>query len=79
MGEVHQARDARLGRDLALKLLSFEFASDRSDRDRFEHEARAVAYMVTELVDGKTLRQAAQIADGLAAAHAAGVTHSDVS
>src|SRR5271169_5171847 len=66
MGEVYKARDARLRRDVAIK-----FASERFT-DRFEHEARAIAalnhpnictlydvgpnYLVTELVEGETLR-----------------------
>ena len=41
MGEVYRARDARLGRDVALKTLPPSFASDRERLDRFEREARA--------------------------------------
>ncbi len=72
MGEVYSALDTRLGRKVAVKILPATVASDPLRRQRFEHEARAVAalnhpniivlydigedYFVTELVDGATLR-----------------------
>jgi serine/threonine protein kinase len=72
MGEVYRARDPRLGRDVAVKILPRELAADPSRRSRFEQEARAVAalnhpnivavydvgegYIVSELVDGEPLR-----------------------
>src|SRR5437870_822133 len=43
MGEVYRARDARLGRDVAVKVLSADFATDPARLRRFEQEARAVA------------------------------------
>jgi serine/threonine protein kinase len=43
MGEVYRARDRRLGRDVALKILPDFFAADPERRARFDHEARAVA------------------------------------
>ena len=41
MGEVYRARDSRLGRDVAIKLLSEAFATDANRLNRFEQEARA--------------------------------------
>jgi eukaryotic-like serine/threonine-protein kinase len=43
MGEVYRARDARLGRDVAVKVLPTSFAADPERLRRFEQEARAVA------------------------------------
>jgi eukaryotic-like serine/threonine-protein kinase len=106
MGEVYKARDTRLNRDVALKILPDDLARDPSRRQRFEKEAHALAalnhpnivtvydvgenFLISELVDGQTLggagklseRQAidlaVQIAEGLASAHAAGITHRDL-
>ena len=66
MGEVYKARDTRLNRTVALKILP-----PQGDRIRFETEARAVAalnhpnivslfdvgenYIVSELIDGVSL------------------------
>jgi len=71
MGEVYRARDTRLNRDVAIKVLSAQHAIDAERRRRFEQEARAVAalnhpnicqiydigpdYLVLELVDGREL------------------------
>ena len=43
MGEVYRARDARLGRDVAIKILPLLFSSDSDRLRRFEQEARAAA------------------------------------
>jgi Tol biopolymer transport system component/tRNA A-37 threonylcarbamoyl transferase component Bud32 len=122
MGEVYKARDTRLNRDVAIKVLPPAFARDPDRLARFEREARAVAainhpnilavhdigtadiagvdahpfratYMITELLDGETLRAkltqgplplrksidvAMQVARGLAAAHDRGIVHRDL-
>jgi dipeptidyl aminopeptidase/acylaminoacyl peptidase len=113
MGEVYRARDAKLGREVALKVLPSEVAADRDRLRRFEQEARAAsslnhpnivtihdigtsdstAYIAMELVEGRTLRDllsagplavrrildiGAQVADGLAKAHGAGIAHRDL-
>ncbi len=76
MGEVYRARDPRLDRDVAIKVLPAELARDPDALARFEREAMSVAklshpnilsiyefardggtgFVVTELVDGETLR-----------------------
>jgi serine/threonine protein kinase len=45
MGEVYRARDTRLDRDVALKILPSELASDPDRRARFEREAKTVAVL----------------------------------
>jgi len=72
MGEVYRARDTRLGREVAIKVLPAPFAADPDRLRRFEQEARAVAalnhpnicqihdvgpgYLVLEYVEGEPLR-----------------------
>jgi eukaryotic-like serine/threonine-protein kinase len=43
MGEVYRARDTRLGRSVAIKLLPEAFVEDRDRAGRFEREAKALA------------------------------------
>src|SRR5262249_32527757 len=43
MGEVYRARDTRLDRVVAIKVLPESFSQDGDVRARFEHEARAIS------------------------------------
>jgi eukaryotic-like serine/threonine-protein kinase len=43
MGEVYRARDTKLGRDVALKVLSSQFTGDADRLSRFQREARVLA------------------------------------
>ena len=45
MGEVYRARDPRLGREVAIKLIPETFAKDASRLHRFEQEARAAGQL----------------------------------
>ncbi|HET7434316.1 MAG TPA: protein kinase [Thermoanaerobaculia bacterium] len=114
MGEVYRARDARIGRDVAVKVLPPMFAASEDRRRRFDQEARAAGsishpslltifdvgdqdgllYIVTELLEGSTLRErlqqsgsvsqrravdyALQIARAAAVAHDKNIVHRDL-
>src|SRR5690242_6620313 len=43
MGEVYRARDTRLGRDVAVKVLPARLSQSREARARFEREARVIS------------------------------------
>src|SRR5499427_4665303 len=43
MGEVYRARDTRLGRDVAVKILPTEMSADATRKQRFEREAKTIS------------------------------------
>src|SRR5881628_2001324 len=45
MGEVYKARDTRLDRTVAIKILPASLAADPQFRDRFDREARAISQL----------------------------------
>src|SRR5688500_17982910 len=45
MGEVYRARDTRIGRDVALKVISPAFSADADRLRRFENEARSAGLL----------------------------------
>jgi len=113
MGEVCLAKDLKLDRRVAIKILNKRFSRDESNLERFVREAKAASalnhpnilviheigdneaahYIVSEFIEGKTLREvltqaqmsladvldvAIQIAGALSAAHGAHLVHRDI-
>ena len=113
MGQVYRARDTRIDRTVAVKVLGPDATSSLEAEGRFEREARALAtlnhprictlfeftrlngtaLLIMEHLEGQTLgerlargplplddalRIGAEIADGLAVAHRAGLVHRDL-
>src|SRR5215510_10085888 len=52
MGEVYRARDTRLDREVAIKVLAPSLAGDPLFRERFEREARAISQLSHEHICG---------------------------
>jgi Tol biopolymer transport system component/predicted Ser/Thr protein kinase len=50
MGEVYRARDTRLGRDVAVKVLSQHLSSNPEFKERFDREARAISSLNHPLI-----------------------------
>ncbi len=113
MGEVYLAKDIKLDRQVAIKILNENFSGHESNLQRFIREAQAASalnhpnilviheigesdaahYIVSEYIEGKTLREivsdsplklsavldiAVQIANALSAAHQAHLIHRDI-
>ena len=47
MGEVYRVRDTKLDRDVAIKVLPEDFATDQERPARFEHEGKLLASLTT--------------------------------
>ncbi len=113
MGEVYLAKDKKLDRKVAIKILNENFSRHESNLQRFIQEAKAASalnhpniliiheigesensnYIVSEFIEGKTLREviqksqlelpeileiATQIAGALVAAHDERIVHRDI-
>ena len=113
MGEVYLAKDTKLDRQVAIKILNEQFSRDKSNLERFIREAKTASglnhpnilviheigeedgskYIVSEFIEGKTLRGVAedpsmrisdlldiatQIVGAMTAAHRANIVHRDL-
>ncbi|MDQ3421480.1 MAG: hypothetical protein M3541_22365 [Acidobacteriota bacterium] len=56
MGEMYRARDTRLDRDVALKVLPYLFAADPDRLARFTREAQTLAAQHPQRTDGNLRR-----------------------
>jgi serine/threonine protein kinase len=94
MGEVYRAKDPRLGREVAVKVLPASFSNDADRLRRFEQEAKAAGllnhpnitavydigtvdgshYVVSELLEGETLRSRLAGFDGELNAESLGIS-----
>jgi serine/threonine protein kinase len=56
MGEVYQARDTKVGRDVAIKVLPEAFAHDPERLSRFQREAKMLASLNPAFFDAESQR-----------------------
>src|SRR6266545_1511652 len=72
MGEVYKARDTRLERTVAIKVLPSDVSASPEARQRSEREARGPVPLE------QALRHGIEIADALNKAHRQGIVHRDL-
>src|ERR1700730_6460335 len=90
MGEVYRARDTRLERSVAIKILPTHLSSNPEAKQRFEREARAISSLnhpnictlyaagQQDGIDYMVLKYGVEICEGLEKAHKTGVIHRDL-